>query len=90
MRSIITSTITTITGNSRMAREKSGSWGKTIGPEAYNSPGPKPGSTRAIPQRKAISEGYASPKTDRCVHTFQSQGETGEVHAPNLSRWKGK
>ena len=61
-------------------------WGKSIGPEAYNSPGPKPGSTRAIPQRKAISEGTVAEVGPRCVHTYQDQSSTGGIYVPGFTK----
>ncbi len=58
-----------------------------IGKNWADSPGPKPGSTRAIPQRKAISEGTVAEVGPCKVERFQPRTKTGEVHAPNLSRW---
>jgi len=50
-----------------------------------NADGPKPGSTKAISQRKAISMGYEAPKSERRVDVFQKEHETGVTHAPGLT-----
>lgn len=54
----------------------------------YNTPGPTPGSNRAISQRKAVSEGYEAAKTARVVATGQKASETGKTHVPGLSSRK--
>lgn len=51
----------------------------------FNTKGPKPGSDRAISQRKAMSEGYAAAKSPRCVKTNQQAGSTGKSSAPGLT-----
>ncbi len=61
-----------------------------VGKNFGNSPGPKPGNTRAIPQRKAIAEGFVAEAGPCNTETFQKYTETGTVHAPNLSRWGKK
>jgi hypothetical protein len=56
----------------------------------FNTPGPTPGSNRAISQRKAISEGYEAAKTPRVVRTGQEATETGKTHVPGLSSRKSR
>lgn len=60
-------------------------WGKSLTAESFNTPGPKPGNTKAISQRKAISEGYAAATSARCVDTFQKQGKTGGSNVPGFT-----
>jgi hypothetical protein len=57
----------------------------------FNTPGPRPGSTKAISQRKAIGQGYEAAPTKRCVKTSQKQTETRGTTAPGLtSHRKGR
>lgn len=51
----------------------------------FDTPGPKPGSSKAIPQRKFIAEGYTVPETKRCVETLQRATKTGCTKAPGLT-----
>lgn len=50
-----------------------------------DSKGPKPGSTKAISQHKAISEGYEAAPSERRVKTMQREEKTGETLAPGLT-----
>lgn len=70
-------------------RTNEGGWGKSISSEAYNTKGPKPGSTRAIPQRKAISEGTVAEVGPCNVYTYQDYTTTGGTHVPGLTN-KGR
>lgn len=61
-----------------------------VGINFANCDGPKPGSTRAISQRKAISEGYEAAKSERRVDTRmagggEKSGGTGGMSAPGLT-----
>lgn len=58
------------------------------GPDQFNTPGCKPGSDKAIPQRKAISEGYEAASMPRRVKMNQKQGSTGKSMAPGLTNRK--
>jgi hypothetical protein len=56
-----------------------------VGRNWASSPGPKPGSTRAISQHKAISEGYEAAPSERTTNLNQRGGKTGCVHAPGYT-----
>ncbi len=56
----------------------------SIGMKSMDTKGPTPGSTKAISQRKAISEGYEAAATPRRVHTNQPSSTTGKASAPGL------
>lgn len=56
-----------------------------------SGPGPVPGSTRAISQRKAVSDGYAVADFPSKVEMpGWRKGETGHVKVPGLTDRKGK
>ena len=57
--------------------------------DMFNTKGPKPGSTRAITQRKAIAEGYEAAPTKRMTKTNQRESETGSVSVPGLTHKGG-
>lgn len=50
-----------------------------------NAKGPKPGSDRAISQRKAISEGYQAAKSPCKIDRNQPKTTTGKNEAPGLT-----
>lgn len=53
-----------------------------------NAPAPKPGSTRAISQHKAISMGYEAAPSEKRVDTKIAggdKGKTGETSVPGLT-----
>jgi hypothetical protein len=56
----------------------------------FNTPGPTPGSTKAITQRKAISEGYEAAPTKRMTNTNQSETSTGGTDAPGMTHRGGR
>lgn len=53
-----------------------------------NARGPVPGSTKAIPQHKAISEGFVAEASPRKVDLMMAggdKGKTGGTSAPGLT-----
>jgi hypothetical protein len=60
-------------------------WGTSLTARSFDTPGPKPGNPRAISQRKAIAEGYAAAKSERCVDTYQKATKTGGVSVPGFT-----
>jgi hypothetical protein len=72
-----------------MAREERGARGGVTVSD-FNTKGPVPGSTKAITQRKAISEGYEAAPTVRVVITHQEAGQTGVTDPPGLTSRGGK
>jgi hypothetical protein len=56
-----------------------------------NSPGPVPGSTRAISQRKAVSDGYAvADDPSRVEVPGWAHSKTGTTKVPGLTDRKGR
>ena len=57
----------------------------------FNTPGPRPGSDKAISQRKAINEGYEAAPSKRCVKLgFGEPKSSGRNHVPGLSNREGR
>lgn len=56
-----------------------------------SSPGPTPGSTKAISQRKAVSDGYAvADDPSKVEMPGWRKSETGHVKVPGLTNRKGR
>jgi hypothetical protein len=56
-----------------------------------STPGPTPGSTKAISQRKAVSDGYAvADDPSRVEMPGWPKTETGRTKVPGLTDRKGK
>jgi hypothetical protein len=55
--------------------------------EGFNTrlPAPKPGSTKAITQRKAIADGYEAAPTKRVVDAHMADTKTGSTYVPGFS-----
>jgi hypothetical protein len=60
-----------------------------VSAEDFNTPGPKPGSPRAISQHKAIAEGYEAAPSERMTHTNQPRTKTGATEAPGMTNRGG-
>ena len=54
-----------------------------------SGPGPKPGSTHAISQHKAVSNGYEVADSPSVVKIHQEKTRTGHVKVPGLTDRKG-
>jgi hypothetical protein len=48
-------------------------------------PAPRPGSTKAITQRKAIADGYEAAPAKRTVMAQMKDTQTGKVYVPGFS-----
>jgi hypothetical protein len=60
--------------------------GRSGSANCFNTPGPTPGTNKAINYRKAIASGIPAMATPRTVNLGQTQTETGWACAPGISR----
>ena len=59
--------------------------GRSGSANCFNTPGPTPGTNKAINYHKSIAQGIPAMATPRVVNINQHQSETGWSYAPGIS-----